>query len=100
MSPGADYPPPLYGVGQNFESPLNQTTRYTCYQQQTYWDMVVEGDEYFSLRVINDTNVAIDPSRATTLVKIMEQERGKRLCIIIIVSLLSVSFQLSICMSL
>ena len=81
MSPGADYQPPLYEVEQNIESPLNQTTRYTCYQQQTYWDTVVEGDEYFSVRVINDTNVAINCSRATALVKIVEQEKGKTLCI-------------------
>ena len=78
MSAGADYPPPLEsGQDQIYGKPLSQSTRHTCYTQQTYEDSAEEGDEYFSLRVATESrtpsNVAIDPTRGTTLIIIADR---------------------------
>ena len=55
MSADADYSQPLEGtIGQVYNRPLSQSARSVCYEQQTYQDSVVEGDEYFSLRVATE----------------------------------------------
>ena len=82
LSPGADYPQPLIGgSGQIYGSPLSQIMRSVCYDQRTYQDSTVEGDEYFSLQLIRELrtlpNVVIDPDHSTALVKIVDDDDGQ-----------------------
>ena len=82
MEPGADYAQPLEGgTGQIFGTPLSQSQRSVCYNQRTYEDTAVEGDEYFSLRVATEartlSNVVINEALNTTLVRIIDDDMGE-----------------------
>ena len=87
-SPGADYQQPLSsGLNQVYNRPLSQSTRRMCYDQVTYEDTLQEGAEYFSLRVTVEPrtlcNVVIHTARATTLVEIVDDDRGLGIIIVI-----------------
>ena len=86
MEPGADYRQPLSsGSLQIFDTPLTQSMRSVCYEQLTYNDTVVEGNEFFTLQVRPDPNtpsrtpfnVVIDDVLGTALVTIVDDDGGE-----------------------
>ena len=82
MVPGADYAQPLEGGdGHIFGMPLSQSQRSVCYEQRTYEDTAMEGDEYFSLRVATEDrtlpNVVINETLDTTLIRIVDDDMGE-----------------------
>ena len=79
MADGADYGPPLRGGAfQIYDQPLSQSVRTVCYNQNSYDDSDVEGDEYFGLQLVpelrTEPNVVIDPSLSTTVVVILDDD--------------------------
>ena len=76
MIPGADYPPPLLGVGQIARRPLTQSQRSVCYEQGTYQDEEDESDEFFSLQIRSYTldNLVIDQMCGTAQVRILDDD--------------------------
>ena len=83
MEPGADYrQPESSGSLQIFDRPLSQTMRSVCYEQLTYQDTAVEGNEFFTLQVRPDpntpsrtpANVVIDDVLGTSLVTIVDDD--------------------------
>ena len=78
MDPLADYPPPIRGRGQIKDSPITAQRRVVCYEQVTYDDSRTEGDEYFTVMLINQSaTVIVEPSFSSAIIIIIDND-GKQ----------------------
>ena len=84
MSPGADYAQPqATGNNQIYGTPLTQSSRSVCYDQRTYQDRIVEGEEFILLLVATERrtlpNVVIDGAFDAAVIGIQDDDVGKLL---------------------
>ena len=78
MDPLADYSPPIRGRGQIKNVPITAQRRVVCYEQVTYDDSRTEGDEYFTVMLINQSaTVILEPSFSSAIIIIIDND-GKQ----------------------